>query len=83
MDASLDSALAGMSLSTLLMVVLWSLPWTAWALWLAARRSDIWWFLSILVLNTLGILAIIYIFLIAKQSDGREPATQHTEDKGE
>lgn len=54
---------------TLLAVVLWTLPWKAWALWLAARRGDIWWFLAIIVISALGILEIIYIFLIAKQSD--------------
>lgn len=57
---------------TLLAIVAWSFPWKAWALWLAARRGDIWWFLIILFLNTLGILDMIYIFMIAKQSDTRE-----------
>jgi len=54
---------------TLLAIILWTLPWKAWALWLAARRGDIWWFLAMLVISALGILEIFYIFLIAKQSD--------------
>ena len=61
--------------NTLLVVtlsLLWTLPWTAWALWLAARRGEKVWFVVLLVLNTLAILEIIYIFAIAKRSDKKE-----------
>jgi hypothetical protein len=51
---------------------LWSFPWKAWALWLAARRGDLWWFLALLFLNTLAILDIIYIFVVARQKDTKE-----------
>jgi len=50
----------------LLLIALWSLPWKGWALWRAARKSDIFWFLLLLVVNTLGVLEIIYIFFISK-----------------
>jgi len=61
--------LLAMNPYTLMAIILWTLPWKAWALWLAARRGDIWWFLAMLVISAVGILEIIYIFLIAKQSD--------------
>ncbi len=67
-------ALAGMNPYLLTSIVLWTLPWKAWALWLSARRGDIWWFLAMVAISTLGILEIIYIFLIAKQSDKKEVA---------
>ena len=54
---------------TLLAVALWTLPWKAWALWLSARRGDLKWFLAMAILNTVGILEIVYIFFVAKQSD--------------
>jgi hypothetical protein len=60
-----------MNIYTMLAIVLWTLPWKAWALWLAARRGDIWWFLAFIVFSTLGILEMVYIFFIAKQSDKR------------
>ncbi len=63
--------LLGMNIYTLLAVAAWTFPWKAWSLWLAARRGDIWWFLILIFVNTLGILEMIYIFFIAKQSDGR------------
>lgn len=52
-----------------MLATLWSLPWKAWALWLAARRTQKWWFLALLILNTFAVLEIIYIFLIAKRQD--------------
>ena len=49
--------------------VVWSLVWKGWSLWLAARRGEKLWFLALLLINSLGILEIIYIFLVAKQKD--------------
>jgi len=60
----------------LMSLVLWSLAWKGWALWLAARRGEKIWFLILLVVNTMGILEIIYIFLIAKQKDSVEVITR-------
>lgn len=50
----------------IIVMVLWSLLWKGLALWHAARRGQYWWFAIILVVNTLGILEIIYLFFIAK-----------------
>ena len=50
----------------ILLVVLWSLVWKGLALWHAARRGQYWWFVILLVVNTLGILEIIYLFFVAK-----------------
>lgn len=55
-----------------LLMTLWTLPWKGWALWLAARRGEKWWFIAILVLNTIAILEIIYIFGIAQRRDSKE-----------
>lgn len=44
----------------------WSLVWKGLALWRAAKRSDKWWFFIFLIVNTLGILEIIYLFAFAK-----------------
>jgi len=51
----------------LLIIMLWILPWKGYALWTAARNSHKWWFIILLVVNTLAILDIIYIFLVAKR----------------
>ena len=57
--------------SMIILVVVWSLLWKGLALWRAANRKDKWWFIAFLVINTLGILEIIYLFGVtgAKISD--------------
>lgn len=52
-----------------LLVMLWILSWKGYALWTAARLSHKWWFIVLLILNTLAILDIIYIFFVAKQGE--------------
>ena len=47
------------------MTALWVLPWKGVALWKAARLSHKKWFIAMLVLNTLAILEIVYIFWVA------------------
>ena len=44
----------------------WSLFWKGLALWRAAKRGDMWWFIAFLVVHTLGILEIIYIFGVTR-----------------
>ena len=50
----------------LALLVLWSVFWKGLALWHSARRNQGWWFVILLVLNTAGILEIIYLFGICK-----------------
>lgn len=52
----------------LLIIMLWVLPWKGYALWNAARLSHKWWFIVLLVINTLAILDIIYIFAVARKA---------------
>lgn len=46
---------------------LWSILWKGLALWRAATLRQKNWFIAILILNTLGILDIIYLFFLAKK----------------
>lgn len=50
----------------LALAVLWSVFWKGLALWHSAQRGQYWWFVILLIVNTLGILEIIYLFAIAK-----------------
>src|SRR5579872_2070109 len=58
--------LAAIFAPILIVVVLWSLVWKGLALWHSARRGQYWWFVILLVVNTVGILEIIYLFFVAK-----------------
>jgi hypothetical protein len=46
---------------------LWSLLWKGLALWRAANLKQRNWFVGILILNTVGILEIVYLFVFAKK----------------
>ncbi len=52
-----------------LILTLWVLPWKGVALWKAARLKNTKWFIAILVLNTLALLDIFYIFVIARKAE--------------
>ena len=64
----------------LLIIVVWSLIWKGLALWRAAHRGEKVWFIVFLLINTAGILEIIYLFFItgAKLSDFQLPGTDKT-----
>ena len=51
------------------LILLWTLPWKGVALWKAARNEHKWWFIALLVLNTMAILEIIYIFFFSKKKE--------------
>ena len=50
----------------LLLIALWSLFWKGLALWHSGRRGQAWWFVILLVVNTVGILDIIYLFAVRR-----------------
>lgn len=58
------------STSILLMVAvfLWSLIWKGMALWKAARNGSKPWFIVLIIINTIGILDILYIYIFSKKS---------------
>ncbi|MCX6778843.1 MAG: DUF5652 family protein [Candidatus Magasanikbacteria bacterium] len=53
-------------------LLIWSLLWKGWALWLAARKGQKIWFVALLVINTMGILEIVYIFLFSGEKFGQK-----------
>lgn len=48
-------------------IYLWSILWKGIALWKAAGLKQRNWFVGLLVLNTIGILDIAYIFFFANK----------------
>jgi len=51
----------------LIIVFLWTIFWKALALWRSAKNGQRFWFIAFLIVNTLGILEIIYLFGFAKE----------------
>jgi len=52
----------------LFVLVVWSLIWKGLALWKAAHEGSKIWFVVLLVVNTVGILEILYIYVFSKKT---------------
>ena len=53
----------------LVIVVLWDTIWKGIGLWKAAKQDSKLWFVLLLIMNTLGILPIIYLIYTWKKSE--------------
>ena len=60
------------SLPYLFLLLFWTIPWKGVALWRAAKNSQKKWFVVLLMVNTLAILEIIYIFFFSKKKTTQE-----------
>lgn len=60
------AGLSGIDPLLLIAAIIWTLIWKGFALWRAAELKQKYWFIAILLINTLGLLEIIYLFLVAR-----------------
>ena len=58
----------------LVILVVWLVFWKGLALWFASKNNQRGWFIALLILNTLGLLPIIYLiwFKPVEKSNGKE-----------
>jgi len=59
------SILTSMPWYWLVIISTWVLAWKCVSMWKAARKGHAIWFVLLLVINTFGILEILYIFLFS------------------
>ncbi len=64
---SFDKSQPIVSSIILFVLVTWSFVWKGLALWHSAKNEDKYWFIAILILNTIGLLEIVYLFLFSKK----------------
>lgn len=50
-----------------ILIAVWTLPWKIMALWRAAKRGEKLWFIILLVVNSLAIPGILYIYVFSRQ----------------
>jgi hypothetical protein len=50
------------------LIIIWTLIWKGIAMWKAARAGSKVWYVVLMVVNTVGILEMIYIFWISKRA---------------
>ncbi len=59
------------NLLTFTLLLIWTLYWKGRALWKSARQTDKGWFVALLLLNTLGILEILYLYAFSKNTEDK------------
>ena len=55
-----------------LIIVAWTLYWKYYAIWYAVKHDHKWWFIALLVINTAGILEILYLYVFSKKMPGHD-----------
>ena len=66
------SSLPPSILSAIAVMAVWSIIWKGIALWKAAKNDSKPWFIALLLINTVGILEIIYIFFFSKKKASQQ-----------
>jgi len=61
-----QSSVIGWARWSIFPLLLWSIIWKGTALWYAAKRNEKPWFIILLIVNTMGILEIIYLLFVAR-----------------
>ncbi|MBI3980920.1 hypothetical protein HY345_02890 [Candidatus Microgenomates bacterium] len=56
----------------LVLLAIWEMIWKGMALWKAARNGQQFWFIVLLVINSLGILPILYLRFFSLKETGKK-----------
>ena len=68
MEASINvSESLSMILPIIIILAIWELAWKLTAMWKAGRNNHLGWFIALALINTAGILPIIYIVMNKKK----------------
>ena len=67
-DYSTIANMLGVNVFLFVVIMLWSLAWKLAALWKSARKGSLIWFVILGVVNTVGILEILYIFVFSEMN---------------
>jgi len=62
-----SNEIGGPILFLIILLAVWSMTWKGFALWKAAIVKNKWWFVALLIINTVGILEILYLFVFSKE----------------
>lgn len=60
------SSQLGINVWLFVVILVWSSVWKLLGLWKAAKNNSVPWFIAIGILNTIGILPILYIYVFSK-----------------
>jgi hypothetical protein len=56
-----------------ILAVIWTFIWKGMALWKAGRNASKGWFVVLLLVNTVGILDLLYVLVFSKKTQSNQP----------
>lgn len=62
----------GIPLAFFIIIIIWSYVWKLLALWKSARKGSVPWFIVLALVNTVGILEILYIFVFSEMKFSKQ-----------
>lgn len=65
----MDTHLSTYWIVALSLLAVWEVVWKGIALWRAAHRNQLTWFVALLIINSAGLLPIIYLLSTKERSD--------------
>ena len=60
------SAQLGVPLWLFIVILVWTAIWKLMAMWKAAQKKSVTWFIVLGIVNTVGILPILYIYVFSE-----------------
>ena len=66
------AAMSGQFLFLFILLIVWTAIWKGIALWRAGRNKHLVWFVFMFVLNTAGILPLIYVLFFSNKKKGKK-----------
>lgn len=71
----------GASIWVVVLLLIWTMTWKLIALWKSARKGALIWFIVLGLINTLGILEILYIFIFSEMGFKAKPKKKKSKKK--
>lgn len=68
-ESGFPSGFFGGFISLFILLMAWSIVWKGLALWRAATRREKGWFIAFMVINTAGVLEILYLYVFGKAKE--------------
>jgi len=62
------AGMPGWFMSVIIVLIIWEVIWKLIAMWKAAKNNHLAWFICIALINTIGILPIVYILTHRKNA---------------
>lgn len=62
-------------------ILVWSTVWMAIAMWKAARKNHLVWFIAFLIIHTFGILEILYLLVFSEMGSKNTKVVKKAEVK--